>query len=62
MWRRRGKGVKGRLQRIDGIRTRKYEVEEWERKKMHNSVISMSTCMQNNQEFKVHDPLKQSTI
>ena len=56
VWRRRGKGVEGRVQRIDGIRT--YEAGEWERKKMHKNLISTSTCIKNNQELKVHDPFK----
>jgi hypothetical protein len=62
VWKRRGKGVEGRVHRIDGIRTRKYEAGDWERKKIHKNSISRSTCMLNNQEFKVHDPSKQSTI
>jgi hypothetical protein len=59
---KRGKGAKGRVQTIDGIRTRKYEVLERERRKIRKNLISTSTLMQNNQELKVHDPSKQSTI
>jgi hypothetical protein len=55
--RRRGSAVEGRVQRV-----RKYEVLERERKKIHWDLISTSTCLKNNQELKVHDPSKQSTI